>query len=255
MANKPIGHDLKGKAVLITGASGGLGSAMAKLFAEYGAKVGIHYNKNKREAETLKKSLGKLTRVELFQADLLDSTARESLVDEFVKAFGGIDILINNAGAAVAYQHFSELSEADWDRTFDLNVKAPFYLISKAFPHMKKKGGRIINISSVNVKYGGSAKSLHYNAAKAALENLQKAFSKEGAQHNILVNSIRCGLIDTPMRTKIPGYNEQNYLNRMKLVPLKRAGQPIDIAAMALFLAAESGNFITGETFTVAGGD
>lgn len=250
------GNDLKNKKVLITGASGGLGSEMARLFAQHGAHVGIHYNRDAKGAASLQEALKASTKAEIFQGDLLDRKVRENLVDQFVKEFGGIDILINNAGASVQYQHFSELDEEAWDHTYTLNVKAPFYLMAKAFEHMKKQdGGRIINISSVNVKYGGSAMSLHYTSAKAALENLQKAFAKEGAKYNILVNSIRCGLIDTPMRTKIPGYNEENFLKRIQLVPLKRAGQPIDIARMAFFLAAESGNFITGETFTVAGGD
>ena len=178
------------------------------------------------------------------------------LVNNFVKVFGGIDVLINNAGAVYEYKHFSELSEKSWDATFALNVKAPFYLMASVFERMKKQGGgRIINVSSVNVKYGGSGKSLHYNASKAALESLQRGFAREGAKHNILVNSIRCGLIEKPMRTKIDGYSEENFRKRVDLIPLKRAGRPMDIARMALFLAAESGNFITGEIFTVAGGD
>ena len=116
-------------------------------------------------------------------------------------------------------------------------------------------GGRIINISSVNVKYGGSAKSMHYVASKAALDNLTLGFAREGAKYNILVNSIRCGLIDTQMRAKTEGYSEEDLKRRIDMVPLKRMGQPIDIARMALFLASEAGNFITGEIFTVAGGD
>ena len=96
---------------------------------------------------------------------------------------------------------------------------------------------------------------MHYVAAKAALENLTLGFAKEGAEHNILVNTVRCGVIDTPMRTRIAGYSEEDFQKRINLVPLKRAGKPQDIARMVLFLAAETGNFITGEIFTVAGGD
>ena len=250
-------EDIKNRRVLITGANGGIGSAIADLFADHGAKLGLHYRKNNEETEKmLNKIKNKTEQAKIFQADLLDTESRKNLIENFIKNFGGIDVLINNAGAIDDYKHFSELSEAAWQNTFDLNVKVPFYLSGEAFQYMKEHGGgRIINISSVNVKYGGSARSLHYVAAKAALENLGLGFAKEGAPYNILVNSIRCGVIDTPMRTKVAGYDEENFKKRINLIPLKRAGQPIDIARMALFLAAESGNFITGEVFTIAGGD
>lgn len=250
---------IKNKKVLITGASGGIGSCMAKLFASYGAWIGLHYRNesDKKEVVKILKEIQKKSgEAEIFQADFLDSNGRKNLVKSFIKRFGGIDVLINNAGAAFSYKHFSELDEKSWNNTFNLNVKAPFYLSGEAFNYMKEHGGgRIINISSANVKYGGSAKSFHYCAAKAALDTLSIGFAREGARYNILVNSIRCGVIDTPMRTKINGYNEKNFKKRINLIPLRRIGQPIDIARMALFLASESGNFITGEIFTVAGGD
>ena len=250
-------EDIKDKRVLITGASGGIGISMAKIFADYGAHLGLHYQSNKEGVtQLLKEVLNKTEEAEIFQADLIDQRNRENLIQLFIKTFGGIDVLINNAGAVYDYKHFSELDEKSWQNTFDLNVKAPFYLIGKAFPYMKERGGgRIINISSVNVKYGGSAKSLHYVAAKAALDSLTLGFAKEGAKHNILVNSIRCGFIDTPMRAKVGGYSEENTQERIRMIPLRRMGQPIDIARMALFLASEGGNFVTGEVFTVAGGD
>ena len=250
-------EDIKDKRVLITGASGGMGVGMARIFAEYGARLGLHYRSNKKGvAQLLQEICDKKGEAEIFQADFLDQESRENLIRLFVEKFGGIDVLINNAGAIYDYKHFSELDEKSWQNTFDLNVKAPFYLIGKVLPYMKEQGGgRIINISSVNVKYGGSAKSLHYVAAKAALDNLTLGFAREGAKHNILVNSIRCGFIDTPMRAKVDGYSEENAQERIRMIPLRRMGQPIDIARMALFLASESGNFITGEIFTVAGGD
>lgn len=257
MSREPIFKDIGNKKVLITGASGGMGTSMAKLFASYGACVGLHYRSGREKAMKLLKEIRENSgKAELFQGNLLDQSVRKNLVKSFVKIFGRIDVLINNAGAIYDYKHFSELDEKSWDCTFGLNVKAPFYLSASAFQHMKETGGgRIINISSANVKYGGSARSLHYNSSKAALDNLTIGFSREGAKYNILVNSIRCGVIDTPMRTKIKGYNESNFKKRIELIPLKRVGQPIDIARMVLFLASESGNFITGEIFTVAGGD
>ncbi len=248
---------IKDKRVLITGATGGMGTAFAELFADHGARLGLQYHKNRAEAKRLLASvLEKTEEAEIFQADLLETQARKNLVKTFKKKFGGIDVLINNAGAEYDHADFSVLNEKSWQNTFDLNTKAPFYLSGGVFDSMKRQGGgKIINISSVNVKYGGGAKSMHYVASKAALESITRGFAKIGAEHNILVNAIRPGVIDTPMRMKIAGYTEKDFQKRTAMVPLKRAGKPIDIARMALFLASEAGDFITGEIFTIAGGD
>ncbi len=248
-------ESIKGKRILITGATGGIGSALAELFADYGAHLGLHYVKNHKKALNLLKKTREKTSSEIFKANLLKSKEVMNLAKSFIKKLGGIDVLINNAGS---YNHidFRSLDEKFWQNTFDLNVKAPFILSRDVFNYLKDQGGgRIINISSVNVKYGGSGKSLHYIASKAALESVTRTLAKEGAKYNILVNAIRPGLIDTPMRTKIKNYSEKDFLKRMELVLLKRAGKPIDVAQMALFLASEAGDFITGEIFTVAGGD
>jgi len=252
-----IFEGIKGKRVLITGASGGIGAEIARVFADYGAILGLHYLSNEKSvSELLKEITDRGVRAEIFQADLFISKSQNGLFREFTEKFGGIDVLINAAGAVYDYKHFSELPEDSFKKTFGLNVRAPFYMTSKAFVEMKKEGGgKIVNLSSANVKYGGSAKSLHYVASKAALESLTLGFAREGAKDNILVNAVRCGLIDTPMRKKIAGYTEEDFRKRMEMVPLKRAGTPRDIAQMVLFLAAETGDFITGEIFTVAGGD
>jgi len=250
-------EDIKDKTIVITGARSGIGACMVKLFASYGANVGLHCRKITNEVNKLLKDIKKESgNVEIFKGDLLDLHVRQNLVKLFVEKFGSIDVLINNAGAIYGYKHFSELDEKLWDKTFEINTKVSFYLSGQAFDHMKEHGGgRIINISSVNVKYGGTPKSFHYVAAKAALDALTIGFAREGAKYDILVNSIRCGVIDTPMITKIEGYDESSFKRRIDLIPLKRAGKPIDIARMALFLASDCGNFITGEIFTVAGGD
>ena len=249
--------DLENKKVLITGATGGLGSCMAELFANYGAHVGLHYNSNKVSAEKLLESISKTRgRGVLIQGNLLSQTTRENLVKKFIESQGKLDVLINNAGSMEKYLSFSEISEEDFDRSYGLNLKAPFFLMSSAMQHMKEKvGGRIINISSANVKYGGSEKSFHYVSAKAALDNLTLGFSRYGAQYNVLVNSIRSGLIETEMSKKTEGYTRDNLERRINLIPLKRPGKPIDIARMAVYLASETGNYITGQIVTVAGGD
>jgi 3-oxoacyl-[acyl-carrier protein] reductase len=250
--------DLSGKNILITGSSGGIGACMAEESSKNGANVGIHYCHNKQKAEKVRTritSSGK--RAEIFQADLTQPEASSQLIKLFLESFGSIDILINNAGAVYEYEHFSSLTAKACCDTFFLNAIAPFFLIREAFQYMEKNetGGRIINISSASVRYGSSSNGIHYSAAKAALESIALGFSKAGADKKILVNTIRCGTINTDMHSKISGYNHKKFLDRIQKVPLKRAGEPLDIASMALFLASNCGDFITGQIFTVSGGD
>ncbi len=248
---------LEGKRALVTGSSTGIGAAIAELLAQSGARVGVHYRSSRREAEAVVDRVRQLSDWGgLFQADLTEQEAPHALIKNYVEAAGGIDILINNAGAIYNYVHFSELDGMSWDKTFQLNVKAPFCLIRDAFPHMQESGGgRIINISTVSAKFGGSAFNLHYGASKAALDALTVGFAREGARHNILVNSIRSGIIRTPMQEKIPGYVEDRFEKRVALVPLRSAGRPEDIARMAVYLASDGGSFITGQIIPVTGGE
>ena len=244
---------LDGKRVLITGASGGIGSCLARLFAEHGALLGLHYHQNRAETETLVREIEEAGgEAVAIQADLC-APALPSLLQTFTERFGGIDILVNNAGAVIGAVDFLDLEPRMWEQTFRLNVQNPYFLAREAFVAMKMQGGgKIINISSISAKYGGSTKTLHYGAAKAALEAVTTGLARQGAPHNILVNTVRGGFIDTPMHHKIGRANLQR---RIDMIPLKRAGTPVDVACMVLFLASEACNFITGEIFTVAGGD
>lgn len=247
-------EDIKGKKILITGASSGIGASTAELLGSYGAVVGVHYRGNREGAMKVIGSINEQGgRAEVLQGDLLRTEVREELLQDFISSFGGIDILVNNAGGIYGARHFEEMDEEAWDDTFTLNVKAPFFLALEAFSFMRRQGGgKIINISSISAKYGGSPETLHYGAAKAALDSITVGLARAGAQFNILVNSVRGGFIDTPLHKKI---GRSSIEDRIKLIPLKRAGQPIDIARMVLFLASSAGDFITGEIFTVAGGD
>lgn len=246
--------NIEGKRVLITGASTGIGACTAELFASYGAKVGMHYNKSEAEVKkVLQRIKDRGGNAIPLRADLLDSYSYKKLLSSFIDASGGIDVLVNNAGGIYGFKHFLELDEKSWDDTFAINVKAPFFISKEVFSFMKGHGGgKIINISSISAEYGGSANSIHYGASKAALDAITIGLSRAGAEYNILVNSVRAGFVDTPFHRKI---NRENTEERVKLIPLKRAGEPIDIARMVLFLASEAGDYITGEVFTVAGGD
>lgn len=247
---------IKGKRVLITGASSGIGAETAVLFGEYGAFVGVHFRRDKKSALAVLAKIKKLDGDgEVFGGDLLNKNIRQGLIRSFIKKFGGIDILINNAGAIYNYQPFAEIQERDFDEMFTLHAKVPFILSREAFKDMaKRKWGRIINISTNAIKYAGP-NVVHYCASKAALEAVSAGFAREGAKDNVLVNVIRCGFIDTPMHTKTPGYDKRRFQERIKMIPLGRAGRPDDIAHLAVFLASKCGDFITGEVFTVAGGE
>lgn len=251
-----LAESLRGKRVLVTGGAGGIGTAVCEGFANCGARIGIHYNRaGQRACELAKRIVAAGGEAETFGGDLLVPETGNALVESFIERFGDVDVLVNSAGAAFAYCNFLELDPQDWDQAFALNARAPFLVSRAAFLCMKRNHwGRIINISSGAVKFVG-AKSLHYAAAKSALETLTIGMAREGAGCNVLVNALRCGVIDTAMRSNVPGYDEAAFKARVELVPLGRAGTPDDIAAMALFLASECGNFITGEIIALDGGE
>lgn len=245
--------DLQGKRVLVTGASGGIGSATARLLASRGAVLGLHYHANRKAAERLRAEIRALGgRAECLRADLSGWAGGLKLVPSFIRRFGGIEVLINNAGAIHGAKPFDAIREEEWDRTFALNARAPYLLAREAFKAMKRGGGRIINISSVSAKYGGSERSFHYGAAKAALEAMTVGLARRGAPHGILVNAVRAGFINTDFHRKT---GRGGLARRIRMIPLGRAGSPLDVAHMILFLASDASSFVTGQVLSVSGGD
>jgi len=247
-------EEIKNKRVLITGASSGIGACTAELFASYGATVGIHYNTSDKDAEDLRKKISsRFSSPVMIKADLLNPDQRDQIIHTFIDMTGGIDVLINNAGAIIGPQHFLKMDADSWNKTLDLNLTAPFFLAKSAFSFMMdNSSGRIISISSIAAKYGGSASSIHYGAAKAGIEAVTKTLAREGAQYNILVNAIAPGVIETGFHKKI---GRPSLEGRVMAIPLKRAGNPLDIARLCLFLASEGGDYITGQVYGVTGGD
>ncbi len=245
---------IEGKRVLVTGSSRGIGAETAVAFAEAGAVVGLHCRNRKNGAETVLKRIRSTgATADLFQGDLLDVENASQLIEAFVERFGGIDVLVNNAGSPIHTRHALDVDVGTFEDTLRLNTLSPFFVAQKAISQMKLQGnaGRIINVSSIGVKYAGSDTTLHYTAAKAALETITRSLAKIVAPCNILVNAVRPGVTDTDA---VEHYVSDKH-ERVSQIPLKRMAHPSEISNMILFLASSAGDFITGQIIAVSGGD
>ncbi len=239
------------KTVLITGSARGIGAATAALFADLGYNVVINYNTSETEALSLCNSLKEEgRRVIAIKADVSKADEVEYLFSEAEKAFGCVDILINNAGIA-QQKLFTDITMQDYDRMFDCNVKSVFNCCQRALPNMiHNKHGRIINISSMWGVVGASCE-VHYSASKAAVIGMTKALAREVAPSGITVNCIAPGVIDTPMNK---GFDEDTIRCLADETPVGRIGSPEEIAKAILFFAQDDSSFITGQVLGVDGG-
>lgn len=243
--------DLSGKKVWITGGSRGLGKAMAIAFAKAGADVAISWRSGEEAGRAVAQEVEALGRMALsLQCDVTDVGAVEQTRDRIEAAFGGIDVLVNNAGV-VRDNLFMMLEDKDWDEVFATNVMGTVHC-SRAVIRgmMMKRWGRIINISSIAASRGGRGQS-NYAASKGAIESLTQSLAVELASRNILVNCIAPGVIETDMSREVIGLAKDLILNHQLL---KRFGRPEDIAAWAVILASDHSAFMTGQIVTVDGG-
>ena len=239
---------LEGKKAIITGASRGIGKAIAIKFAQNGAFVGVNYLKSHEKAKETLEEVRRYSDGVLLHGDVGKFEEAGKIVKKFVEVAGGIDILVNNAGI---YQRkkFMEMEEEQWDETMENNLKSCFNMCRHSIPHMKK-GGKIIFISS-QLALKGSSHGADYAASKAGMLGLMKSLALELAERKINVNAIAPGTIDTDI---IANYTEEMKRRRAEEVPLKRIGEPEDIANVCLFLASSMADYITGETILVTGG-
>jgi 3-oxoacyl-[acyl-carrier protein] reductase len=242
---------LKDKVALVTGASRGIGRAIALSLAEAGADVVINYSGNEAKANEVVAEIEKMGRRALaIRANVAEFAQVEQMVEQVLSHYGKLDILVNNAGIT-RDNLIMRMKEEDWDLVIDTNLKGVFNCIKAVTrPMMKQRSGRIINISSV-VGVMGNAGQANYVAAKAGVIGLTKSTAKELASRGITVNAVAPGFIETDM-TDVLGENVREEL--MKLIPLSRLGKPEDVAHLVRFLASSGADYITGQVIHVDGG-
>ena len=246
---------LAGKAALITGGSRGIGAAAVKMFAEAGADVVFNYHKRKDSAREVEEDARRHgTRVESFRANLSEMAPAKRLVDFARERLGRLDILVANAGVwNLEDLPIGKMSEREWDDMMATNAKSVYSVIHFAAPHMiAQRSGRIIAISSTAGQRGEAFHS-HYGASKGAIISLVKGLSTELAPHNILVNCVAPGWVDTDMSKPVLE-TKAGAKEILTTIPLRRPGSAADIAGSILFLASDLASWITGEVINVNGG-
>lgn len=242
---------LSGKVAVVTGASRGIGRAIALKLAEAGATVVINYNGSVDKAEAVRREIvDNGGTASTYQCNVSDFAACEKFIQDVIAQYGHLDILVNNAGIT-RDGLLMKMSEEDFDKVVDTNLKGCFNCIRFVSRQMlKQKGGRIINMSSVSGVMGNAGQA-NYSASKAGVIGLTKACARELASRHITVNAIAPGFIDTDMTEVLSDSVKEEAI---KQIPLGSFGKPEDIANLAVFLASEQAGYITGQVIHVDGG-
>lgn len=242
---------LQGKVALVTGASRGIGQAIARALAKEGAKVAIVYNRSPEPAEKLVLEIAQSGGEALaFQANVKDFDAAQKIVDQVIDKWGQLDILVNNAGV-IRDKLFVTMDADDWNEVIGTNLGGAFNFSRAAgVVMMRARKGKIINISSVAGAFGGTGQ-VNYSASKGGINSMTRALAAELAKRNVTVNAIAPGVIETEMSQAVRNLvgDEMN-----KMIPLRRVGKPEEIAALAVFLASPAADYITGQVITIDGG-
>lgn len=242
---------LKGKSALVTGASRGIGKAIAIELAKQGANVAVNYAGSEAKAQAVVEEIEKIgVRAFKIQADVANESDVKGMIKEVIGQFGSLDILVNNAGIT-RDNLLMRMKEEEFDQVINTNLKGVF-ICTKAVTRqmMKQKSGRIINVSSI-VGVSGNPGQANYVAAKAGVIGLTKSTAKELASRNILVNAVAPGFISTDMTDEL---TEEQREGMLAMIPLGKLGQAEDVARVVRFLATEDSNYITGQTLHIDGG-
>ncbi|HET7092050.1 MAG TPA: glucose 1-dehydrogenase, partial [Thermomicrobiales bacterium] len=242
---------LNGRSALVTGAGMGIGEGIARRLALAGANVALHYGGSENGAKATAADIERLGRKAIVvQGDLRHRADCERIVDAAIAAFGGLNILVNNAGVT-REQPFAETTEALYDEMFDLNIKGYFFCAQRALPALETSGhGVILNITSVH-GYGGAPNHVAYAATKGAIIAFTRALAVELTAKHVRVNAIGPGIIEVPRYFDRPGYTTEA---GNAMVPWGRVGAPADIGQAAEFLVSDAADFITGQVLYVDGG-
>lgn len=236
------------KVALITGASRGIGKAVAERLDADGFKTALIYLHSEDKAKELADSLANESRI--YCCDVSDGSAVNETVKKVVSDFGRIDLLVNNAGIA-GQKLFTDITDSDWDKMLGTNLSSVFYFSRAVLPGMiNRKEGKIINIASMWGEIGASCE-VHYSAAKAGVIGLTKALAKEVAPSGITVNAVSPGVIMTDMMSS---FSEDDVKALTEEIPLLRTGTPADVAGCVSFLAGSDAGYITGQVISVSGG-
>jgi 3-oxoacyl-[acyl-carrier protein] reductase len=247
-----IYEGLKGKKVLVTGSSSGIGQATAALFSKQGCFVGVHYFQTKDGGEKTLRQIKKYSDGVLLCADIRDEKQVNQMVRQFAEAAGVIDILVNNAGSLIDRQPFETATLNYHEDVYATNVRSIFLATRAALPYLKKTKGNIVNIGSIAGHHGGADGSGIYAGAKAAVATETIAMAKEFAKYGIRVNSVLPGLIETRFHERFSTPERRKAVAQQTL--LGRNGTAEDVAKAILFLASDAASFITGEYIAVNGG-
>lgn len=235
------------KTAVITGASGGIGSQIARELSEKGYNIVLNYNKNRDDAESVARELTSAIAV---KADVSVQSEAENLIKTTIDAFGGIDLLVNNSGTAL-YSLFQDFTHEDYNKVFGTNVLGTFNTTKAVIPHMlKNHNGCIINISSIWGITGASMEVI-YSSSKAAIIGFTKALAKELGPSGIRVNAVAPGVIETKM---LDNLSREDLEILKEETPLMKTGVPSDVAKSVAFLASEDAGFITGQILSPNGG-
>lgn len=238
------------KTALVTGGARGIGVAICRALAKDGFKIAINYNSSEHEAVELKNELSSVTDVEIFKADVSDSIQVKKMFAQIEAAFGGVDVLVNNAGVSQQIL-FTDITDEMWQKMINTNLSSAFYCSREALKFMiSNKSGKIINIASMWGETGASME-VHYSASKAGLIGLTKALAKEVGLSGVTVNAVSPGVIMTDM---MKAFSEEDIDALKDETPLNTLGSVENVADAVSFLASSRADFITGQVISVNGG-